>query len=242
MPLSGHTVPDGAPEAQKPSPPGQVFFRVLPAILTIAGLLLVLYVAAQYAWMYVEQQRFSRELQMHAPAAQAGAPSPPATRGAALARLMIPKINLDVAIVEGTSRKALLVGPGHLLNTPLPGNKGNVVLAGHRDTFFRHLGELSRGDIINVARDGNEYRYTVTGTEIVDPSDTDVLTNSPDYRLTLITCYPFYYLGPAPKRFIVFAQMNGSQAILFHTPRQETSQPTPNSLSRSNKHAFQPES
>jgi LPXTG-site transpeptidase (sortase) family protein len=210
MPLSAHTVPDGAPASDKASQPGQVFFRVLPAILTLAGLLLVLYVAAQYGWMYIEQQRFSRELQMHAPATQAGAPSAPITRGAALARLVIPKIKLDVAVVEGVSRKALLVGPGHLLNTPLPGDKGNAVLAGHRDTFFRHLGELSRGDIINIARDGRDYRYDVTGTEIVDPSDTEVLTNSPDYRLTLITCYPFYYLGPAPKRFIVFAQMNES--------------------------------
>ena len=217
MPTSWpHVDRKGASASERAAPPGQVFFRALPAFLIITGLLLILYVASQYAWMYIEQQRFSQDLQMQTPAAQPGATSPAMTRGAALARLVIPKIHLDVAVVEGTSRKALLVGPGHLLNTPLPGDKGNVVLAGHRDTFFRHLGELSRGDTITITSAGHEYRYDVTGTEIVDPSDTEVLASSPGHRLTLITCYPFHYLGPAPKRFIVFAQMADNQAN--HSP------------------------
>ena len=188
-------------------PPGQVFFRVLPGLLIIAGLLLISYVAAQYAWMYMEQQRFSRELQTQTPANQPGVATQPAEVGAALARLLIPKIHLDAAVVEGTSRKALLAGPGHLVNTALPGDKGNVVLAGHRDTFFRHLGELARGDSIVLDRGGKKYEYEVTGTEIVEPSDTEVLSSSSPYQLTLITCYPFHYLGPAPKRYIVFAQL-----------------------------------
>jgi sortase A len=161
--------------------------------------------------MLIEQQRFSHELQAQAPANHAPDTPPQANgNGRALARLMIPKIHLDVAVVEGTSRKALLVGPGHLSNTAMPGDKGNVVLAGHRDTFFRHLGDLSRGDFITIDRQGKEYRYEVTGTQIVEPSATEILSSSSGYRLTLITCYPFRYLGPAPKRFIVFAQLANS--------------------------------
>ena len=188
-------------------PPGQVFFRVLPALLTLAGLLLILYVATQYAWMFIEQQRFSHELQAQGPANQSSDVAPSKSRSGALARLLIPKIHLDVAVVEGTSRKALLLGPGHLINTAMPGDKGNVVLAGHRDTFFRHLGDLVRGDSITIDREGKQYRYEVTGTEIVEPSATEILSTSSGYRLTLVTCYPFHYLGPAPKRFIVFAQL-----------------------------------
>jgi len=87
---------------------------------------------------------------------------------------------------------------------------GNSVLAAHRDTFFRRLGELAPGDLITVDRGGRQYHYQVTSIEVVEPSATEVLQNSPGYRLTLITCYPFHYIGPAPKRFIVFAQMADS--------------------------------
>lgn len=204
------------------APPGQVFFRVLPALLTLAGLVLILYVATQYAWMYIEQQRFSHELQEQTPVNQSNDAPRPKTRGEALARLLIPKIHLDVAVVEGTSRKALLTGPGHLINTAMPGDKGNVVLAGHRDTFFRHLGDLARGDSITIDREGKQYRYEVTGTEIVEPSATEVLRSSSASRLTLITCYPFHYLGPAPKRFIVFAQLANS--LLENAPSSTSAQ------------------
>lgn len=204
---------NASPDKHRTDQPGQVFFRVLPTLLIVAGLLLISYVAAQYAWMYMEQQRFSRELQTQqtqTPANQAAIATQPDKVGAALARLLIPKIHLDVAVVEGTSRKALLAGPGHLVNTALPGDEGNVVLAGHRDTFFRHLGELARGDSIILDRGGKKFDYQVTGTEIVEPGDTEVLSSSSPYQLTLITCYPFHYLGPAPKRYIVFAHLAGS--------------------------------
>ena len=193
---------------EKTGPPGQVFFRMLPGVLTLVGLLLVFYVSAQYAWMFIEQRRFSRELQAETTAAGKGN-VPPAPKGpaSAFARLLIPKIQLDAVVVEGTSRKALLVGPGHLLNTAAPGESGNSVLAGHRDTFFRRLGELVRGDEITMDRGGQQYRYRVTDTRIVEPSDIDVLQRPPGYYLTLITCYPFHYIGPAPKRFIVFAEL-----------------------------------
>lgn len=196
-----------------------MFFRMLPALLTLAGLALVLYVSAEYAWMFIEQQRFSRELQAQAASPQSNKAETPKSSGAAFAKLLIPKINLDAIVVEGTSRKALLVGPGHLSNTPAPGQVGNSVLAAHRDTFFRRLGELAPGDLITVDRAGRQYHYQVTSIEVVEPSATEVLQNSPGYRLTLITCYPFHYIGPAPKRFIVFAQMadNASEKSVSKT-------------------------
>jgi sortase A len=187
--------------------PGQVFFRALPTVLTVVGLMLVFYVAAQYAWMFIEQRRFSRELELQTMPGKPNAPQVSKSTGEVFARLVIPRIQLDVVVVEGTTRKALLVGPGHLNSTAAPGEPGNSVLAGHRDTFFRRLGELARGDSINVSRGGKEYRYRVTRTQIVDPASTEVLQTTPGYHLTLITCYPFHYLGPAPKRFIVFADL-----------------------------------
>lgn len=210
MPPSNIPVCSATCDTDRTGSPGQVFFRVLPSVLTLAGLLLILYVAAQYAWIYVEQQRFAHELQTEAQVSQVTVTTPPHKVGTALARLVVPKIHLDVAVVEGTSRKALLAGPGHLVNTALPGDKGNAVLAGHRDTFFRRLGELMRGDSIGLERAGKQYFYEVTGTEIVEPGDTQVLSASSPYQLTLITCYPFHYLGPAPKRYVVFAQLKNS--------------------------------
>ena len=208
----GYPHNSASPRAQQHGPPGQVFFRILPTILTVVGLALVFYVSAQYAWMFIEQRRFSRELQEQITPAKPNAPQTPKSTGTVFARLLIPKIQLDAVVVEGISRKALLVGPGHLSNTAAPGQPGNAVLAGHRDTFFRRLGELVQGDSIDVSRGGKEYRYRVTRTQIVDPTSTEVLQSTPGYHLTLITCYPFHYLGPAPKRFIVFADLADAAA------------------------------
>jgi sortase A len=201
-----------------------VFFRVLPTVLTVVGLMLVFYVSAQYVWMFIEQRRFSRELALQANPGNVNAPPVPKSTGAVFARLLIPKIQLDVVVVEGTSRKALLVGPGHLINTAAPGQPGNSVLAGHRDTFFRRLAELVRGDAIDLSRAGKEYRYRVTRTQIVDPTSTEVLQSTPGYHLTLITCYPFHYLGPAPKRFIVFADLPdvAADTMLPFSPKPPT--------------------
>ena len=186
--------------------------------------MLVFYVSAQYVWMFVEQRRFSRELALQANPGNVKAPPMPKSTGAVFARLLIPKIQLDVVVVEGTSRKALLVGPGHLSNTVVPGQPGNSVLAGHRDTFFRRLAELGRGDAIDLSRAGKEYRYRVTRTQIVDPTSTEVLQSTPGYHLILITCYPFHYLGPAPKRFIVFADLAdvAADTMLPSSPKPPT--------------------
>jgi sortase A len=94
---------------------------------------------------------------------------------------------------------------GHIPGTPLPGQQGNVGLAGHRDTFFRGLRNIQKDDEITLTTLHGSYRYRVDSTRIVRPEDTKVLAATADDFLTLVTCYPFYFVGPAPKRFIVRA-------------------------------------
>jgi sortase A len=121
--------------------------------------------------------------------------------------LSIPKVRLKAAILEGTDSKSLLLAPGHLASSVLPGESGNAVIAGHRDTFFRHIHELESGDDILITRGGHQFHYIVTEKFIVDPQNLSVTRPTPDGRLTLVTCYPTYYIGPAPKRLIVVASL-----------------------------------
>ena len=125
----------------------------------------------------------------------------------ALVRLTIAKINLDAVIVEGTSRESLRLGPGHMEDSALPGYSGNSVIVAHRDTFFRHLDELHEGDRIYLRRQGEVYRFEVTGRRVVEPTDLSVLRQASSAQLTLITCYPTHYVGPAPKRLVVVARL-----------------------------------
>ena len=128
-----------------------------------------------------------------------------------IARLTIPKLDLHAIVIEGTSYRALKAGPGHLVETPLPGDDGNSVLAGHRDTFFRGLNELVEGDSIVVERQGRTYRFTVAGRKITEPGDVSVLHSSAEPRLTLITCYPPHFVGTAPKRLVVLGELAETQ-------------------------------
>jgi len=156
--------------------------------------------------MYRSQQ--SLEAQWEHQAATANVPgAPKLTADDLLTRVVIPKINLDAIVVEGASRKELSEGPGHMKQTAAPGEPGNAVITGHRDTFFRHIYELNKGDDIMVRRNGKVFRYEVTGKKIVMPEDVAVLKQTPDAQLTLITCYPTYYIGPAPKRLVVFSKL-----------------------------------
>jgi sortase A len=180
--------------------------RVLSSALLLAGIALLLYVGVQYGSMYRGQERLAREW-----AQQQERSFAPGVPHNLLTRLTIPKIDLDSVIVEGTNRKALLLGPGHMADTAVPGEPGNAVITGHRDTFFRHIYELDKGDSILVQRAGKIYQYEVTGKKVVEPDDLSVIRPSPDARLTLITCYPIYYIGPAPKRLVVFAKMAGQE-------------------------------
>ena len=123
-----------------------------------------------------------------------------------IGKLEIPRIHLSSVFAEGVTSRVLRVAIGHVPGAALPGQPGNVALVAHRDTFFRRLGELQPGDEIRLAISGAEYTYHVTFTEIVSPRETWVLQPATGEILTLVTCYPFHYVGAAPKRFVVRAR------------------------------------
>ena len=184
--------------------------RHWPALFILVGVALLLYVGSEYATTYFEQRRLARAWQLQQQRMEeqlAPSTAKPAIVDDGLTRLSIPKINLDAIVVDGTSYKKLKLGPGRMLDTALPGTVGNSVITAHRDTFFRHIYELKKGDEIVVQRNGKKFRYEVTGKKIVEPTDLSVTKQSKDKRLTLITCYPTYYIGPAPERLVVFSKM-----------------------------------
>jgi sortase A len=126
-------------------------------------------------------------------------------RGAPLGRIEIGAIGLSAMIMEGADARTLRRAVGHIPGTPLPGQPGNVAITGHRDTFFRPLLHIRKDNEIRLTTLAGSYRYLVDSIKVVKPEDTEVLDNSDDEILTLVTCYPFYFVGPAPKRFIVRA-------------------------------------
>jgi sortase A len=130
---------------------------------------------------------------------------PPAS-GEPIGVLEIPRLGLSTVVIEGDETAALLLGVGHLADTPLPWATGNSVLAAHRDTFFRPLEGIRRDDVIRFASDGGDLEYVVRNTRIVEPTEVEVLAPTSSSILTLITCYPFNYIGPAPMRFVVTAE------------------------------------
>jgi sortase A len=136
---------------------------------------------------------------------QAGAnPRPPAV-GGVIGLLDIPRLGISVMVVEGAGSTALRRAAGHISGTALPGQPGNVAISAHRDTFFRPLRNIRQDDVITVTTLLGEYRYRVVSTKVVSPFDVAVLDPSRDEILTLVTCYPFYFVGSAPERFIVRA-------------------------------------
>ena len=134
-------------------------------------------------------------------------PGPPAIAASGLiGRIEIPRLKLSAIVIEGDDSRALRRAVGHITGTPLPGQAGNIALTGHRDTFFRPLRKIRRDDTIVVTTLQGEYRYRVVSTKVVGPNDVAVLSPSGNEILTLVTCYPFYFVGAAPDRFIVRAE------------------------------------
>jgi len=119
--------------------------------------------------------------------------------------LEIPRLKLSEVVASGEDDKTLKVAIGHLLDTPLPWAQGNSVLAAHRDTHFRPLRDIQHGDLIRLKTRKGVFEYSVKDTMIVAPTDVWVMAPSQERRLTLVTCYPFNYVGSAPQRFIVRA-------------------------------------
>ena len=127
--------------------------------------------------------------------------------GETIAKLTIPRLSAEVFIVEGDGDAELRLGPGHLSDSAAPGSKGNCIIAGHRDTHFRVLKDIRKGDDILIETHNGQFLYRVKNTKIVSPDNTSALQNTKEAALNLITCYPFYYVGSAPKRFVVEAQL-----------------------------------
>lgn len=142
-------------------------------------------------------------------------PRKPLETGALIGRIEIPRLGVSTIVLEGDDSKTLRRGVGHIPDTAPPGSNGNVGLAAHRDTFFRALKDIRKDDIIRLRTLDGSYKYRVEWTEIVDPEDTQVLADTGLPELTLVTCYPFYYVGSAPNRFIVHAQRveDGATAV-----------------------------
>ena len=144
-----------------------------------------------------------------APVRRGGSAAPPPVQtlpaGAVVGRLEIPRIGISAMVLEGDSEAVLRNAVGHVPATGFPGGPGNVVVAGHRDTFFRPLRNIQKDDEITFTTLQGTYRYRVESTERVGPKDVRVLQATSHPMLTLVTCYPFYYIGAAPKRFIVQA-------------------------------------
>jgi sortase A len=178
------------------------FLAYLEAILILTGLAAAAYCA--YAWRESQatQDRALKEL------AEMGRPekgSTPPPEGSPVGEIVIPKVGLSAAILEGTEPTTLRRAVGHVFGTPEPGETGNICLAGHRDTFFRPLKQISPGDEVELRFPGGTSRYRIAEIETVDPHNLRVLEPTGGNTLTLITCYPFYFIGSAPRRFIVRA-------------------------------------
>lgn len=124
-----------------------------------------------------------------------------------LAVLRIPSLHLEVPVLEGTDDLTLDRAVGHIQGTPEPGEEGNIGIAGHRDGFFRGLKDIQQGDAIEVVTGNRTDLYHVDEMQIVTPQDVSVLRPREAATLTLVTCYPFYYVGSAPQRFIVHAKL-----------------------------------
>jgi sortase A len=195
----------------KPAP------RLTIRLLEIAGTLAIGYSAfvlsEAYLFQIYEKWRFDRDVETPAPlrihttseGLGSGSFAPP-QQHSLVGRIDIPSLGLSTMILEGDDERDLRLGAGHVPGTALPGRTGNVAIAAHRDTFFRPLKNLSKNDRIVVTTTAGSFPYTVESIEITRPENTAVLKPSAQPTLTLITCYPFYFVGAAPMRFVVHAK------------------------------------
>jgi sortase A len=189
----------------------RVFFACAVLLLGYSAFALV------DAWIF--QQRESRELEgllRDRHVASQGTPRPEpsaAPKGAAAAaadgligRIEIPRLLVSAVVVEGVDKITLRRAVGHIPGTALPGQAGNVGLAGHRDTFFRSLRDVKIKDEVQFSTLAGNFNYEVESLRVVDPDNVGILAPSGHNVLTLVTCYPFYFVGPAPQRWIVRAR------------------------------------
>lgn len=210
--------------AQRRSRKWTLFLRWADYFCCLAGLVTLAYcgftIGRAAIWQTYQGWRLDRALDQSAPPPAPNGRHPGARpTGAVIGRLAIDRIGLSAMVLDGGDADTLNMAVGHVAGTPLPGEPGNVVLAGHRDTFFHPLRKISRNDTITIATVRGTHRYRVESIRIVDAEDTAVLQPSSKPTLTLVTCYPFSYIGPAPERFVVQARELGPE------PRETASRP-----------------
>lgn len=193
------------------------FLRILERVLILAGALAFGYSAYLHIeelwWQRNAAHEFAQQISKLSGIDESRMLRDQRTRphpGDVLGRIEIPRIRLSAIVLEGSDSHMLRIGAGHIQGTALPGTMGNIGIAAHRDTFFRPLQEIRRKDIIALMTRHSIYHYQVESTEIVDPNDIHALRGTRDPELTLVTCYPFRYVGAAPKRFIVHARLQTS--------------------------------
>jgi sortase A len=188
--------------ARTPPRTGGLILRVASYLFLAIGTLALGYsasvVGGAHAYQAAEISRFEHPGRSAEPL--------PLSEGGLIGEILVPRLKLKVIVAEGVSPGVLERAVGHIPETALPGELGNVALAGHRDTFFRPLRDIHLGDVIILKTSNTAFQYRVESTAIVPPSDVQVLQASSGRTLTLITCFPFYYVGSAPDRFIVRAR------------------------------------
>lgn len=211
-----HTAPGDAwgplPPHATPAPRPAIV-RWLERLLVVIAIVCLGYYAFASAETVLYQAYEDRELDAILTAADSSAVVPAARtdraprRGQTVGRIEIPRLGVAAVIKAGTDARTLQLAVGHIPGTSLPGEAGNVGLAGHRDTFFRRLRGIKPDDEITVTTPEGVFSYRVERTDVVEPSDVWVLEPTDYSALTLVTCYPFTYIGSAPQRFIVRAQL-----------------------------------
>lgn len=174
------------------------------------------YVAGEAAWWQREQRRALHSAMTRNPAVPArvkvNAKAGRLQIGEPIGELDVPRLQLSAVVIEGDDDASLKVAAGHLPDTPLPWEGGNTAFAAHRDTYFRPLKDIKPGDIVRLSTLHGTFTYRVSQTMIANPDDLSVLNATERPALTLITCYPFTYVGHAPKRFVVRAEwVEGAQ-------------------------------
>jgi sortase A len=205
--------------AQRERPSTRVL-RVVERLLAVIAVVALGYCG----WAWLEASLYQRYENQQLEAILASAPpggataAAPAPRtlpppGTAIGRIEIPRLGVSAVVRTGSDTHTLQLAVGHIPGTALPGEPGNVGLAGHRDTFFRRLRDIEPDDRIRLVTPSGRFEYRVQRTDIVSPSDVWVLAQTPAPTLTLVTCYPFTYIGSAPERFIVRAVLERPQPL-----------------------------
>ena len=185
--------------------------RLLERLLLVLGVVSLGY----YGWVSLEASLYQAYEHRELNAILAAGPSPTTSRasggaaapppGTVIGRIEIPRLGVSSIVRTGSDARTLQLAVGHIPGTALPGEGGNIGLAGHRDTFFRRLADIEPDDTIHLVTSAGTFEYRVERTLVVQPKDVWVLDPTDQPTLTLVTCYPFRYVGTAPERFIVRA-------------------------------------